>query len=259
MEFDVATIYQSFNQLIWPLFRVAAMLMAMVIFGTRMVPARVRIVLSIAITLMIAPNLPAMPDLDVFSGAGFITLIIQLGIGLSMGLATRIMFETFVFGGHMIAMQTGLGFSSLVDPASGVQVPVLSQFFLLMATLIFLAVDGHLLMLKILVESFYSFPVGVDLPVVESFWSLIMFAKWLFAGGVLMAISASLSLLIVNITFGVLTKASPQLNIFTIGFPITLIAGLAIIWLTMSGFFTHFQQQYLRTTDVVCVLAKVDC
>ncbi len=259
MIIELAQIQELWNQFLWPLFRISSMLMAMAIFGTRMVPLRIRILLAGSMTLMIAPQLPPMPAVDVFSGLGFTTLISQIGIGVAMGLATRMLFETFVFGAQMIAMQTGLGFASLVDPSSGVQVPILGQFFVFLATLIFLAVDGHLLMLRIIVESFTSFPIGKTGPSSDGIWGLISFGRWLFAGGVLMALSASLSLLVVNVTFGVLTKASPQLNIFTIGFPITLITGLLIVWLTMSGFMNRFEIQFGRTTSVVCSLVKLEC
>ena len=235
------------------------MLFAMSIFGANMFPHRVRVLLAVAITLLIAPQIPAFKPIDIFSGTGFITVFSEVGIGAAMGFATRILFETFVVGGQMVAMQTGLGFASLVDPNNGVQVPLLGQFFLMLTTLIFLAVDGHLLMLKILSQSFVSFPIGQSGPTQEGLWSLILFGRWMFAGAVLMALSAALALLTVNLTFGIMTKAAPQLNIFAIGFPISMVSGLLIIWLTLSGFGEHFNQQLSRTTQVVCNLVKLDC
>lgn len=259
MQLDWIQLEQMFYQFFWPFIRISTLLFAMSIFGASLLPTRVRILLAIALTLLITPTIPKIGTLDIFSGAGFMAVISQVGIGAAMGFATRILFETFVVGGQMVAMQTGLGFASLVDPVNGVQVPLLGQFFLMLSTLIFLAIDGHLLMLKILAESFISFPVTETGPEADGLWALIMFGRWMFAGAVLMALSAALALLTVNLTFGIMTKAAPQLNIFAIGFPISMVSGLLIIWLTLTGFSDHFNHQMGRTMDVVCRLVKLEC
>ncbi len=257
--FELEQIFQSINQFIWPLIRITAMIMTMSIFGARTIPNRIKLMLSLMIAFLLMPSIPQTQNLEIFSGAGFITVISQLVIGIGMGLATRMLFETFVIGGQMVAMQTGLGFASLVDPSNGVQVPILGQFFIMLVTLIFLAVDGQLLMLRILAESFQSFPISSEGLGQQAIWSFIEFARWMFAGAVMMALSAALALLIVNLTFGIMTKAAPQLNIFAIGFPITMVTGLLIIWLTLGGFYTHFDSQFGRTMQLVCSLVELEC
>jgi len=257
--FELAQIQQLLNQFFWPFIRISALVMSMSIFGARTIPNRIKLTLSILLTILLIPALPTLPNIDIFSGEGFITILAQLSIGIGMGLATRMLFETFVIGGQMVAMQTGLGFASLVDPSNGVQVPILGQFFLMLVTLIFLAVDGQLLMLRIVAESFQSFPISSNGLQQDALWSFLGFAKWMFAGAVMMAISAALALLIVNLTFGVMTKAAPQLNIFAIGFPISMVTGLLIIWLTLGGFYTHFDNQFGRTMEMVCSLVELEC
>jgi len=257
--FELIEVQQTLNQFMWPFVRISALIMTMSVFGARTIPNPAKLGLAILITILLMPGLPATQKIEVLSGTGFVTVLSQLGIGIAMGLATRMLFETFVIGGQMVAMQTGLGFASLVDPSNGVQVPILGQFFLMLVTLIFLAVDGQLLIIRIVAESFHSFPISdTGLPQ-QAIWSFVEFAKWMFAGAVMMAISAALALLIVNLTFGVLTKAAPQLNIFAIGFPISMVTGLLIIWLTLGGFYTHFDNQFGRTMQLVCSFVELEC
>ncbi len=256
---ELAQIQQMLAQYIWPFLRISALIMSMSIFGARTIPTRIKIMLAVLITALIVPTIPAFPSIDVFSGDGFITVVAQIGIGIGMGLASRMLFETFVIGGQMIAMQTGLGFASLVDPSNGVQVPILGQFFLMLVALIFLAVDGQLLLIRILAESFHSFPISSHGLQQQAIWAFVEFARWMFAGAVMMAISAALALLIVNLTFGVMTKAAPQLNIFAIGFPISMVTGLLIIWLTLGGFYSHFDNQFGKTMQLVCSLVELEC
>jgi flagellar biosynthetic protein FliR len=257
--FELIEIQHTLSQFLWPFIRISALIMSMSIFGARTIPNPVKLGLAILITVLLMPSIPMAKSIEVLSGTGFVTVVAQLGIGIGMGLASRMLFETFVIGGQMVAMQTGLGFASLVDPANGVQVPILGQFFLMLVTLIFLAVDGQLLLLRIVAESFQSFPISDNGLPQQALWSFVEFARWMFAGAVMMAISAALALLIVNLTFGVMTKAAPQLNIFAIGFPISMVTGLLIIWLTLGSFGTHFDNQFGRTMQLVCSLVDLEC
>ena len=127
-------------------------------------------------------------------------------------------------------MQIGLSFASLADPQNGAQSPLLSQLYTLLGTLIFLALNGHLLLIQLLVDSFTALPVapttGIDR---DWLWVLINWGSQMFAGAVLVALPAIAALLVVNLAFGVMVRAAPQLNIFAVGFPITLVLGLLII------------------------------
>jgi len=134
-----------------------------------------------------------------------------------------------ITGGQVIAMQMGLGFSLMIDPQNGSQAPVLSQFYLLMVILVYLALNGHLVLIEVLVDSFRIMPIGPEGLSADSYWQLAKWGGLIFSGGVGMAIPAIASLLVVNIAFGVMTRAAPQLNIFAIGFPITMLLGFAVI------------------------------
>jgi flagellar biosynthetic protein FliR len=137
-------------------------------------------------------------------------------------------------------MQMGLGFASMVDPANGVSVPVLGQFLLMLVTLLFLAMNGHLVVFEVLAESFVTLPVGEGL-LLDHYWTMAGKLTWVIGAGLLMALPVVTALLIINLAFGVMTRAAPQLNIFSIGFPLTLVLGLFIFWLGVSDFLAHFQ------------------
>ncbi|RMH44527.1 MAG: flagellar biosynthetic protein FliR [Gammaproteobacteria bacterium] len=256
--FSLHTVEQQLLLSIWPFLRIGALLTAMQIIGTRVVPTRIRLLLAIALTFMIRPFIELPEAIVPWSPVGIVAIAREVLIGLAMGFVTRMVFETFVIGAQMVAMQTGLGFASMVDPANGVQVPVLSQFFLVLTTLVFLALDGHLLMFQILWQSFKTLPISGDIADF-SLWSLLMFGRWMFVGAVLMALSAALALLIVNLTFGVMTRAAPQLNIFSIGFPTAMVAGLLIVWLTIGGFEWHVDRQVRNMTYVLCDMLRLEC
>ncbi len=166
MTYTTALIMEWLSSIVWPLARVSGLLMVMAVFGSRLTPARVRISLALALTLMIALCFP-MPRIELFSVGSFLVLGQQLLIGVALGLMTQFLMESFVMAGQIIAMQTSLGFATLVDPMNGQSAPVVGQFYLMLATLVFLAVDGHLIMLRMVVLSFDTLPVsdsGLSLP-----------------------------------------------------------------------------------------------
>ncbi|WBV72077.1 flagellar biosynthetic protein FliR [Legionella pneumophila] len=141
----------------------------------------------------------------------------------------QIVFQVFILGGQIISMQAGLGFAVMVDPTSNASVPLISQLYLMVTTLIFLALNGHLAILETLIESFRIMPIGKSSLDPSVVWSTIMFSGWMFKEAVLISIPAILSLLIVSLSFGVMARVAPQLNLFSLGFPITLLMGFVII------------------------------
>lgn len=184
---------------------------------------------TLALTWAILPFVPPMPVVEPLSPEGLLVTVQQVLIGLSMGFILRLVFGALELGGQVIAMQVGLSFASLADPQNGAQSPLLSQFYTLLGTLIFLALNGHLLLIQLLVDSFTVLPVtptGIDR---DWLWVLVNWGSQMFAGAVLVALPAIAALLVVNLAFGVMVRAAPQLNIFAVGFPITLVLGLLII------------------------------
>ena len=225
----------------WPFLRVSALLLAAPIFGASSVPVRARVLLGVLVAALLAPSLPATPAVDVVSPAGILLAAQQLLIGLAMGFVLQMAFAAIVIAGQSLAMTMGLGFAMSVDPQNGVQVPVLSQLYVILATLIFLAIDGHLVLIRLVADSFATLPVGAAPTGGELALGVVLWAGQMFACALLLALPALSAVLLVNISFGVITRAAPQLNIFAVGFPVTITVGFAFILLSMSSMVSVLQ------------------
>lgn len=245
MNFTDAEIGTWVSTWLWPLFRIASFFMVIPVIGTQLVPMRVRVGLAFLVTLLVVPLIPPVPVVEPLSfNAVFITLQ-QVFIGSLTGFMFVMLMQLFVVAGMMVAMQMGLGFASMVDPANGVNVPVLSQIFLVCVTLIFLAMNGHLVMIEIIVETFRSWPIseqiiGVNSIAREDMWMFISRISWLFASALVMALPAITAVLIINLSFGIMTRAAPQMNVFSLGFPIGMMFGLFIVWVSSNGLLPQF-------------------
>lgn len=239
---------------VWPLTRVLGLIMVAPVFGHRAVPARVKIGLGIFIVLVIAPALPAMPDVALGSWQGLFILVQQLLIGIAIGFTMRIAFAAIEAAGEMVGLQMGLGFASFFDPQSAGQTLVIARFFNLLATLIFLAVNGHLLLVSLLVDSFQTLPISTQPLAAAGFFNLAAFGSTIFAIGLQLALPLIAILLMTNLALGILTRSAPQLNIFAIGFPITLGVGLIILDFTLPYFIPQFEalfQNGLKTSAMI--------
>ncbi|MCG8383306.1 MAG: flagellar biosynthetic protein FliR [Gammaproteobacteria bacterium] len=256
MQLSSAEIGGLLGIYLWPFLRIGGMLFAIPVFGTRMMPVRIRIMLTLVLTVVIAPVLPASPDIDIISLTGVLTAIQQLLAGLVMGFVLQMVFSALVMAGEYIAMSMGLGFASLVDPANGVNVPVVSQFYVIVATLLFLALNGLLLLTHLLLESFQLLPVGIDLLGKDAWWTLVTWGSHMFIGAVLIAVPIVSILLLAYVALGVMTRAAPQLNIFSVGFPVTLMLGFLAMLLTLEGFSSRFQQLLLDGFQLIPVLLQ---
>ncbi len=221
--------------LLWPLFRIGALLMVAPVFGARMVPTRIRMGLGVAVTVMVLPLLPPPPVVDIFTLKAFMILAQQVLIGVVMGFTLQLVISAVVTGGQIVAMQMGLGFASMVDPQNGTQTAVVSQFYLIVVMLTYLSLGGHLVMFEVLVDSFKTMPISEHGMGPESFWQLVTWGNQIFSGAVGMALPAIASLLMVNLAFGIMTRSAPQMNIFAIGFPLTLLMGFVLILITLPN------------------------
>ncbi len=235
MNFTSAELTAWIGSFLWPLFRVGAMVGAAPIFGARVVPVRIRMGLALAITLVIVPLLPPAPAVDPLSGAGLVITFNQLLIGLALGLSLRLVFSAVEIAGQIIGQLMGLGFASMIDPENGVQVPVVSQFYSICAILLFLAFNGHLLLIEMLADSFRTLPVSTQGIPLDGLRALADWGGQMFAGAVLVALPAICALLLVNLAFGVMMRSAPQLNIFAVGFPVTLLLGMVIMLVTLPA------------------------
>ncbi|MGR9053851.1 MAG: flagellar biosynthetic protein FliR, partial [Gammaproteobacteria bacterium] len=187
---------------VWPMLRIGAMSVALPLFSMHGVPARVRVVLTLVLALVVVPLLPPLPEVEVFSYQGFGVAVQQVLIGLVAGFIIQLVFAAVIFGGQGIAYSMGLGFASLVDPQNGQQVPVVSQLYVVAGTLLFLTLDGHLVVIKMLLDSFITFPIAAEGLMPADYWAVLAWASRVFAGGLLLALPVIASLLLVNISFG---------------------------------------------------------
>ncbi|MCS6786061.1 MAG: flagellar biosynthetic protein FliR [Thiobacillaceae bacterium] len=218
---------------LYPFFRILAWLAADPLLGNRAAPAQVRVALAFMLTVALAPALPPPPAVPLISGDGLLILIQQLLIGLALGFALRIVFAALELAGQFIGLQMGLSFATLVDPIHGAQTPVLAQFLIITAVLILFAFDGHHMILTALVESFHALPVAV-LPLSGTdLGALVAFGGTIFTLGLKIALPVTAALLVTNLAIGMMTRAAPQLNIFAVGFPLTLAAGLLVLHYTV--------------------------
>ncbi|TAK61603.1 flagellar biosynthetic protein FliR [Methylobacter sp.] len=257
MNFTEEQIIGQVAEFIWPLMRISAMFVSVPLFSIQAVPARVRLILSVAITLVVMPLLPPLPAIEMFSYTGFMMAISQIMIGLTSGFILQLVFAAVVFAGQGIALSMGLGFSMMVDPQSGQQVPVIAQFYTIITTLIFISLDGHLLLIQMLVDGFKTLPIGIDGIDKAGIWSILAWSSRMFAGGLLLSMPIIASLLLVNIIFGVAARAAPQLQIFSVGFPVTLMLGILLVWKTLPDVSDQFSGMLTDGYDLIGQLLRL--
>jgi flagellar biosynthesis protein FliR len=235
--------------LYWPFVRVGSCFMIAPAFGAQTVPARVRIVLAGSLTLLIAPLLPAPPSVAAFSGAGALITVQQVLIGLSLGFCVRILFDSVTLGGQMLANSMGLSMAYNVDPlhASDASTPALGQLYTLLVMLTFLSLNGHLALIEVLVQSFHSLPVGTAGLSVAGLQTIAGWGSQLFAGALSIALPGVTALLVVNLAFGVMSRAAPAFNLFAIGLPVSLLFGLVIAVLGLPAVQATFMELMART------------
>ncbi|PSW19532.1 flagellar type III secretion system protein FliR [Photobacterium sanctipauli] len=260
MNFSSALLLDWIANYFWPLTRISSMMMVMTFFGARFVSAKIRLYLAVTMTFAVMPILPAVTkDIELLSFAGFLTTGQQVLIGIAMGLVTQFVTQTFVLLGQILGMQSSIGFASMVDPANGQNTPVLGQFYMMLAVMLFLATDGHLTMLNLVVLSFTTLPIGESMLRPVDYYQLASWFGLMFQMGLNMALAGIIALLTVNLSFGVMTRAAPQLNIFSLGFSFALLIGLLISWFLVAGIMPQYEYSWELGFGQVCSLIRVDC
>ena len=260
MEFSADQLAVWIATYIWSFIRIAAMLMVMVAVGSRTTPQRVRLFFALSITVAVFPVLPAAPlDIELFSLASAVVIFQQILIGVAIGTLSTFVVQTFVVAGQVIAMQTSLGFASMADPMNGQSSPVVGQFYVLLVTLLFLNLDGHLLMIELIIRSFETIPISIKGLLATDYQKLAGWFSIMFEAALSLSIASMVAMLLVNLSFGIMTKAAPQLNIFSLGFSISMIFGLFVIWITLRNVPSHFENQWLRGITTICELLNGVC
>ena len=249
MLFQLNEILASMEQFILPFFRVTALFLVAPVLSSPFLPSKIKISIALVITLFMVPLLETSKAVELFSFSGFIQIGIQLLIGISMGFILRLIFSALTIAGENIAVTMGLGFAQITDPVNGVTVPIVSQFLIITATLIFLALDGHLALLNMLFDSFAYIPIGHTFDHQTVIWDVLSWGTQMFSGALMVAIPAITALLIANSALALMTRAAPQLNVFSVGFPITIMLGLAVIALTLPSIVVVFQNLLSNTFE----------
>ncbi len=257
MNFTEQQILSATASFIWPFVRISSMFISIPIFSVKALPAKVRVAIAFLITLVIIPLIPEKSNIPLFSYQGFMVTVQQMAIGLSTGFVLQMVFSVMMIGGQSVAFSMGLGFASMVDPATGIQVPVIAQVFIVSSSLLFLSVNGHLLLIEMLAESFDTLPVGVIGFSLDDLWAIISWSSQIFAGGVLLALPIIIALLFINISFGVAARAAPQLQIFGVGLPITIMLGMILIWISLSSVLDVFSNVLTDGFRLISQLLKL--
>ena len=249
MDVLVSEIVQRFYTLLWPMIRVSAFLLASPFFSLRAVTVRIRVLLAALLTLMVFP-LVDWPIIDPYSAAGLREIFNQVLIGAVMGMILQIVNGALVVGGQAVSGAMGLGMANMVDPNMG-NVPVISQFFVICSTLIFMGMGGHVLVISLLLESFKSLPIGQMLAPDMLMAVLLQWSTMMFLGALLLALPIMVSLLFVNIGVGVITRAAPALNIFAVGFPAMILVGMVLLATSMTSIGYRIQWLWQESFNVV--------
>jgi flagellar biosynthetic protein FliR len=218
---------------LWPFIRILAMLATAPVFDNRTVQRRTRVGLAALIAILMMPLLPAPPVLS--SAQAIPVLIQQILIGVAMGFSMRLVFAAFEMAGDLLGLQMGLAFAQFIDPARGMQTPLIGSFLGVLAMLTFLVIDGHLLVIAAVVQSFELIPISANLSVVNS-QSIAMAGSIMFMLALQISLPVMAAVLISNIVLGILARAAPQLNVMSIGFSITIGVGLWILWVSLPYF-----------------------
>jgi len=244
MNLLAADIVERFYTFLWPMLRVSALLLAAPVFSLRALNLRIRVLLALSLTWMVYP-LHQWPRIDPVSAAGIVEIFNQLAIGLLMGMTLQVVTASLLVCGQSISNAMGLSMANMLDPNLG-NVPVIAEFLLILSTLIFVGLGGHAMLLGLVVESFSSMPIGSPLISYEAWAHLVGWSSMIFMGAILTAMPVMVTLLFINIGLGVATRAAPSLNIFSVGFPAMIVAGFAVLMLSLPSIAGRIQWLWLQ-------------
>ena len=228
-------LFAMLGAVLWYALRVGAALQVLPVVGGRGIPARARLITTLALSAALATVMPAPPPMGI-DAATVLGVVREFSLGVAIGVMLRLAFEAGRLAGELVSVGMGLSFATMADPLSGTSSPVLSQWFYLAFALLFFIVDGHLALVNLLADSYGGVPIGAPLPDVHALASAVpAFFGACLRAGVLLALPVMMALLAVNIAFGVLARAASQLNPIAVGLPVSLLAGLTLLMLLMRG------------------------
>jgi flagellar biosynthetic protein FliR len=233
ISFTTTQLYAWIAGLLWPLTRILGLVASAPVFGNTGVPQLIKVTLGVLLAAVVAPTIPKVPAIDPTSWAGLLIVAQELLIGLAMGFTMRMVFASIEFAGEVASSTMGLSFATFFDPMSAGRTSAISQFLALVATMAFLALNAHLALIEALVESFFTLPIAGTPLSLGAPLELVRWGGRIFSAGMQISMPIVAALLVTNIALAILTRAAPQLNLFGIGFPITLGAGFLVLSLTL--------------------------
>lgn len=241
--------------LMFPLVRLLGLFASAPLWSNRGVPVRVRLAAGLAMAMAVLPALPAMPAIPTDSWEALGVLAHQFVIGAAIGFTMRLFFAAVDLAGEMIGLQMGLSFAVFFSPTTGGQSSVIAEFLGLLTLLVFLALDGHLMLVQVMVATFEWLPVG-RATAADGWLLIVRYAAVMFSAGVMMALPMVATLLIANIGLGILTRAAPQLNLFAVGFPVTLTVGFLVLLLSLGLIGPVLQRLFEQGFDAIEALVR---
>lgn len=256
LTFGDAQINALLAYFLWPFARIVGLMLADPLLSSKSIPKRYKAGFALFLTVLLAPVLPPMPDVPVLSAQGTLIAMQQLLIGIIIGVVMRIAITAVEMAGFLMGSQMGLGFAMFFDPQHSAQVPAVSRVLTVFATLLFLTFDGHQVLIATLAESFRLMPVGTPLPA-ATFQAVAVWGGQLFAWGVWLSLPVVGTLLVINLAIGVMTRAAPQFNVFSFGFPVTLFIGFVALYLSLPLMEPAISQIYRESFDFIGGVLKL--
>ena len=253
MNIDMLNLLDKFFVLLWPMLRISAFLMFSSVFSIRAVNLRIRVALALVLTVFLSFQIQ-IPHIDPITPEGLKEIFNQLFIGFSMAMFMQLATAAIVIAGQAVSGSMGLSMATLIDPGLG-SVPVMSQFFNILGTLVFLSIGGHLIVFGLLLESFTLFPIGKDFMNQDLLGKITAWGALMFVSALLIALPVLITLLFVNIGVGFITRAAPSLNIFSVGFPAMIFAGFAVLVFALPSIGARIQWLWIQGFTQVRTLA----
>lgn len=239
MNLAMIQLVEMTQQFLWPFIRVSALLVAAPIFGASALNVRMRVAIGAVLTILIFQTVD-VPDVDPFTFPAVTKIFHEIAVGALMGLTLQVVAAAVILSGQIVSGGMGLGMANMIDPNLG-NVPTLANFLLVVGLLAFLSLGGHLVLITVLVDSYRFVPIGEGLFETNAISGFITWSSQMFIGAVSLVLPVLLGLLMVNVCLGVISKASPSLNIFAVGFPALIPIGLVLVTLTLSFYYSRLE------------------
>lgn len=210
--------------------RPGAAFIAAPVFGAPAVPLQLRIILSLALGIAALNSVEIqLPANGIASLEGVMLVAGEALAGLAMGFAVQIGYAAALVAGETIANAMGLGFAAMIDPQSGSSTQGIGQFLSILSTFLLLGMDGHLMLVSFIVQSYQALPPGGAMIGNDALWHLVQFGGALLGAGVTIALPVGFALILVQIVMGMLARTAPSLNLFAVGMPVAVMAGLILL------------------------------